>query len=133
MVKAFRETQSDTRRIIFVPGNGEYADQELGESRRQYREAVESVPNTVFLDDDVIVLPTGVRVIGSTLWSLVADGEIDHYTKLLADHGLNGRSSSNSCAICPGPSVTRRSYAPTSGLPCGHGQAGTTRNRNGVR
>jgi Icc-related predicted phosphoesterase len=90
MVKAIRRTQPGTTQIIVVPGNGEYADQELSESRRQYREAVESVPNTVFLDDDVVVLPTGLRVIGSTLWSLVAEDEIDSYSKMLADYGLNG-------------------------------------------
>ncbi|HEX6523874.1 MAG TPA: hypothetical protein VF070_28315 [Streptosporangiaceae bacterium] len=90
MVREIRGTQRDTTQIIVVPGNGEYADQELSESRQQYREAVEGVPNTVFLDDDTVVLPSGLRVIGSTLWSVVADDEIDYYSKMLADHGLQG-------------------------------------------
>jgi Icc-related predicted phosphoesterase len=90
MLKAIRETQRDTTQIIVIPGNGEYMDQELTESRQQYQAAVEAVPNAVFLDDDVIVLPTGLRVIGSTLWSQVADDEIDSYSRMLADHGLSG-------------------------------------------
>jgi hypothetical protein len=90
MVQAIRETQPDTTKIIVVPGNGEYSDQELNESRRQYRATVESVPNAIFLDDDVVVLPTGLRVIGSTLWSFVADGDIDSYSKMLADYGVQG-------------------------------------------
>jgi Icc-related predicted phosphoesterase len=89
MVQAIRDTQSDTT-LIIVPGNGEYTDQELNESRAQYRAAVERVPNTLFLDDDVVVLPTGLRVIGSTLWSVIADDEIDSYSKMLAGHGMNG-------------------------------------------
>lgn len=51
MLREIRATQHDATWLIVVPGNGEYAHQELGESRRQYREAVESVPGAVFLDD----------------------------------------------------------------------------------
>jgi Icc-related predicted phosphoesterase len=90
MLQQIRETQLDTTQIIVIPGNGEYIDQELSESREQYRAAVAGVENAVFLDDDVVVLPTGLRVIGSTLWSQVADGEIDGYSRKLADHGLLG-------------------------------------------
>lgn len=90
MLAAIRKTQHDTTRIIVVPGNGEYAEQELGESRRRYREAVESVPGAVFLDDEAVVLPGGLRIIGSTLWSLVAEDEIGSYSDMLAGHGLQG-------------------------------------------
>jgi hypothetical protein len=90
MLATIRKTQHDATRIIVVPGNGEYAEQELGESRRQYREAVESVPGAVFLDDEAVVLPSGLRVIGSTLWSMVAEDEIGSYTEMLAGHGLRG-------------------------------------------
>jgi Icc-related predicted phosphoesterase len=90
MLKAIRETQLDSTQIIVIPGNGEYIDQELNESRREYRAAVEAVQNAVFLDDDMVILPTGLRVIGSTLWSHVADDEIDSYGRMLADHGLLG-------------------------------------------
>ena len=48
MLREIRATQHDATWLIVVPGNGEYAHQELGESRRQYREAVESVPGAVF-------------------------------------------------------------------------------------
>jgi hypothetical protein len=91
MVAEIRQTQHAGTRIIVVPGNGEYVDQELTETRRQYREAVESVPNASFLDDEAIVLPSGLRVIGSTLWSLVPDGEVDRYAAmLLSEHGMQG-------------------------------------------
>jgi hypothetical protein len=90
MLRSIRETQPDTTQIIVVPGNGEYVDQELGESRRQYRAAVEAVPNAVFLDDDVAELPCGLTVIGSTLWSHVPDDEIDSYSRMLAAEGLEG-------------------------------------------
>jgi hypothetical protein len=90
MLKEIRQTQLDTTTIIVVPGNGEYIDQELSESRQQYRAEVESVANTVFLDDQMVTLPSGLRVIGSTLWSLVAEDQIDRYTKMLTDHGLKG-------------------------------------------
>ena len=90
MLEEIRETQRDTTQIIVVPGNGEYIDRELDESRAQYRAAVESVHNAVFLDDEVIILSSGIRVIGSTLWSLVAEGDIDAYTEMLAGYGLAG-------------------------------------------
>ncbi len=63
-----------------VPGNGEYVDQELTESRKEYRAAVQRVPNAVFLDDEAVTTGLGVRVIGSTLWSRVAEDQIDAYT-----------------------------------------------------
>jgi len=90
MLRSIRGTQPDTTVIIVVPGNGEYAYQELIESRRQYRAAVEAVPNTVFLDDNVAALPCGLTVIGSTLWSHVPDGEIDSYGQMLAAEGVEG-------------------------------------------
>jgi hypothetical protein len=90
MLREIRETQRDATRIIVVPGNGEYAHSELGESRRQYREAVESVPGAIFLDDETVVLPSGLRIIGSTLWSLVAEDELDRYTAMLTREGLQG-------------------------------------------
>jgi hypothetical protein len=90
MLRDIRDTQRDATRIVVVPGNGEYARQELGESRRQYREAVQSVPGAVFLDDEAVVLPSGLRVIGSTLWSLIAEDEIDSYSAMLASEGLRG-------------------------------------------
>ncbi len=90
MVESIRGTQPDSTQIIVVPGNGEYADQELGEARRHYRAAVDAVPNAVFLDDDVAELPCGLRVIGSTLWSHVPDGEIGRYTRMMAREGKEG-------------------------------------------
>ena len=90
MLREIRATQPDTTQIIVIPGNGEYIDQELNESRQQYRAAVESIPNATFLDDDVVVSSSGLRVIGSTLWSHVSDSEIDNYSKKLADYGLDG-------------------------------------------
>lgn len=90
MLAEIRQTQPDTTRIIVVPGNGEYVDQELGESRRQYRAAVESIPNAAFLDDETMLLPGGLRIIGSTLWSNVAEDQFDHYSKMLAEYGLKG-------------------------------------------
>ena len=90
MLREIRKTQRDGVPIIVVPGNGEYVERELNESRRQYRAAVDSVPDAVFLDDDAIVLPSGLRVIGSTLWSHVPDDEIDNYSQQLAAAGLTG-------------------------------------------
>ena len=90
MLAEIRRTQKDTTRIIVVPGNGEYIDQELGESRRQYRAAVDAIPNAAFLDDETIMLPGGLRIIGSTLWSYVAEDQLDHYGKMLAGYGLKG-------------------------------------------
>jgi len=90
MLREIRATQHDATSLIVVPGNGEYARQELGESRRQYRAAVESVPGAVFLDDQAVVLSSGLRVIGSTLWSLVAEDEISRYSAALADEGWQG-------------------------------------------
>jgi Icc-related predicted phosphoesterase len=90
MLTKIRATQPDSTAIIVVPGNGEYIDQELNESRRQYRAAVAAVQGAMFLDDEVVVLPTGLRVIGSTLWSHVADNDIDGYSRMLADYGMLG-------------------------------------------
>jgi Icc-related predicted phosphoesterase len=90
MLKEIRATQRAATWIVMVPGNGEYIDQELNESRGQYRAAVESVPNAVFLDDGAIELPSGLRIIGSTLWSYVPDDEIAHYSQMLAGYVLKG-------------------------------------------
>jgi hypothetical protein len=90
MLAEIRQTQPDTTRIIVVPGNGEYIDQELGESRRQYRAVVESVPNAAFLDDETLLLPGGLRIIGSTLWSYVPEDQLDRYGTMLSGHGLKG-------------------------------------------
>ena len=90
MLGSIRESQPDATQIIVVPGNGEYVDQELSQARRQYQAAVEAIPNAVFLDDDVTELPCGLRVIGSTLWSHVPDDEIERYTRMLADGGMQG-------------------------------------------
>ncbi len=89
MLAEMRRQQGGTP-IIVVPGNGEYLGQELGESRGQYRAAVAAVENATFLDDETIVLPTGLRIIGSTLWSQVAEDQLDHYGQMLADYGLKG-------------------------------------------
>jgi hypothetical protein len=48
---------------------------------------VEAIPNAMFLDDDVAELPTGLRIIGSTLWSHVPDHELENYTRMFADNG----------------------------------------------
>jgi hypothetical protein len=90
MLRSIRDTQRDATQIVVVPGNGEYVDQELTQARRQYRAAVAAVPNAVFLDDDVLELSGGVRVIGSTLWSHVPDEEIPRYNEMLAAEGLRG-------------------------------------------
>jgi Icc-related predicted phosphoesterase len=90
MLGSIRDTQRPATQIIVVPGNGEYVDRELTESRRLYRAAVAAVPNAVFLDDDVTELAGGGRVIGSTLWSHVPDEEIDRYHEKLAGQGQRG-------------------------------------------
>jgi Icc-related predicted phosphoesterase len=90
MLTLIRRTQHEATRIIVVPGNGEYVNQELHESRRQYRSAVAAVPGALFLDDDLAELPTGLRVIGSTLWSHVADDQLSSYSRMLADRRLLG-------------------------------------------
>jgi hypothetical protein len=90
MLGSIRETQPDSTQIIVVPGNGEYVDQELGQARLQYRAAVDAVPNAVWLDDDMAELPCGLRVIGSTLWSHVPDGEMENYARMLARDGQQG-------------------------------------------
>jgi hypothetical protein len=95
MLNEIRRTQRDGTLLIVVPGNGEYVNQELGEARRQYRSAVESVPGAVFLDNDVTDLPSGVRVIGSTLWSHVPDDHIDAYNEMFADNGMTGVDGDN--------------------------------------
>jgi Icc-related predicted phosphoesterase len=90
MLSAIRQMQADATTIVVVPGNGDYIDQELEESRRQYRAVVESVQNAIFLDDEAVVLPGGLRVVGSTLWSYIDDDNMERCNKMLADHGLLG-------------------------------------------
>jgi Icc-related predicted phosphoesterase len=90
MLAEIRRTQDDSTRIVVVPGNGEYINQELSESREQYRAVVNAVPNATWLDDEAVVLPGGLRVIGSTLWSDVAPGDLDRYSEMLAGYGLKG-------------------------------------------
>ena len=90
MIAAIRATQRDETPIVVVPGNGDYIEQELSESQAQTRAAVEGVPNAVFLDNETHVLPSGLRIIGSTLWSHVGDGLIEAYTARLSEFGLRG-------------------------------------------
>jgi hypothetical protein len=73
-----------------VPGNGEYVDQELDQARAGYRAVVDAIPNTTWLDDEAVLLPGGLRIVGSTLWSQVPEGDIGRYTEMLAGHGLAG-------------------------------------------
>src|SRR5580693_6987502 len=73
MLTEIRQAQNSATRIIVVPGNGEYAGQELADSRGRYRAVVDAIPNTAWLDDETVVLPGGLRIIGSTLWSAVAE------------------------------------------------------------
>lgn len=90
MLAEIRQSQDSATRIVVVPGNGEYAGQELGAARAQYREVVDAIPNTTWLDDETVVLPGGLRVIGSTLWSEVAADELGRYSEMLASYGLKG-------------------------------------------
>ena len=90
MLTEIRQTQDSATRIIVVPGNGEYAGQELADSRGRYRAVVDAIPNTAWLDDETVVLPGGLRIIGSTLWSDVAEGELGRYSEMLAGYGLKG-------------------------------------------
>jgi hypothetical protein len=95
MLDEIRGTQRDDTLLIVVPGNGEYVNQELGEARRQYRAAVAAVPGAVFLDNEVTELPSGLRVIGSTLWSYVPDELIETFNKMFADNGMAGVDGDN--------------------------------------
>ena len=90
MLAEIRQSQDSATRIVVVPGNGEYVDQELGSARARYREAVDAIPNTTWLDDETVVLPGGLRVIGSTLWSEVAADDLGRYSEMLASYGLKG-------------------------------------------
>lgn len=54
------------------------------------RAAVERVKNAVCLDDEVLVLPSGLRVIGSTLRSRVPDEKMAQYRSFLEGYGLKG-------------------------------------------
>jgi Icc-related predicted phosphoesterase len=90
MLTEIRQTQDSATRIVVVPGNGEYVDQELADSRGRYRAIADAIPNTTWLDDETVVLPGGLRIIGSTLWSEVAAGDIGRYSEMLAGHGLKG-------------------------------------------
>jgi PAS domain-containing protein len=90
MLQDIRRTQRDETVLIVVPGNGEYAGQELGEARRKYRAAVDAVPGAIFLDDDTAELPSGLRVIGSTLWSHVPAGQIVACNEMFGDIATAG-------------------------------------------
>jgi Icc-related predicted phosphoesterase len=90
MLAEIRRSQHEATQIVVVPGNGEYVRQELGASRARYREVTGAIPNTTWLDDETVVLPGGLRIIGSTLWSAVPAGDIGHYAGMLAAEGLKG-------------------------------------------
>ena len=90
MLEEIRATQRSGTEIVMVPCNGEYIDQELNQSRQEYKASVERVPNAVFLDDEASPCGNGVRVIGSTLRSHVDEDQIDAYSRRLADHGRRG-------------------------------------------
>src|SRR3984957_13847771 len=90
MLSEIRRTQDSSTRIVVVPGNGEYAAQECDSSRGRYRAVVAAISNATWLDDESVMLPGGLRIIGSTLWSDVAEADISRYSEQLAGHGLKG-------------------------------------------
>jgi len=90
MLAEIRQSQHEATRIVVVPGNGEYVRQELGDSRDRYRAAVAAIPNTTWLDDETLLLPGGLRIVGSTLWSAVAEDDISHYAGMIAAEGHKG-------------------------------------------
>jgi hypothetical protein len=90
MLREIRAMQHPDMHIVVIPGNGEYIGFELAEARARYRGAVEAHPNTAFLDDDAITLPSGLRIIGSTLWSRIADEDLATYQHYLTDAGETG-------------------------------------------
>jgi Icc-related predicted phosphoesterase len=54
--------------VLYVPGNHEYYDGEIGEVRAALRARAAQSPNVRVLDNDELVLD-GVRFLGSTLWT----------------------------------------------------------------
>jgi Icc-related predicted phosphoesterase len=54
--------------VLYVPGNHEYYDGEIGETRAALRARAAASPNVRVLDNDELVL-NGARFLGSTLWS----------------------------------------------------------------
>jgi Icc-related predicted phosphoesterase len=90
MLAEIRQSQQEETSIVVVPGNGEYVRQELDQARGRYRAVVDAIPNTTWLDDETILLPGGLRIVGSTLWSAVAEADIGHYAEMLAAEGLKG-------------------------------------------
>jgi hypothetical protein len=91
MLQEIRESQHQDTHIVAVPGNGEYINFELSETRARYRDLIEALPNTHFLDDRAIVLPSGVRVIGSTLWSHIPPELVEAFEEWVqSDEGEGG-------------------------------------------
>lgn len=90
MLADIRRTQSASTPIVVVPGNGEYVGLELEQTRQQYKAVVDGIPNAEFLDDDTLLLPGGLRIIGSTLWSHVPEDLIADYNAMWTDHGMKG-------------------------------------------
>ncbi|WP_322106423.1 metallophosphoesterase [Paraburkholderia sp. J41] len=56
--------------VIYVPGNHEYYDGELGALEAAMRDAAAALDNVHYLNDDMYVDPAGrFRVLGTTLWA----------------------------------------------------------------
>jgi hypothetical protein len=90
MFRAIRASQRPETLLILVPGDGDYTNQDLASARAAYRAVVEAIPNAVWLDDAVIDLPSGLRVIGSTLWTFVDHAEAEGFAVALAALGHSG-------------------------------------------
>lgn len=90
MLNDIRRTQQDSTTIVAVPGNGDYLGLQLDDTRSEYKAVVDAIPNAEFLDDETLLLPGGLRIIGSTLWSHVTEDLVDAYNQMWTDHGMNG-------------------------------------------
>jgi predicted phosphodiesterase len=64
------ETFDETVPVVYVPGNHEYYDGELGALEAAMRDAAASIDNLHYLNNATLVDPRGAwRVLGTTLWT----------------------------------------------------------------
>jgi len=77
------------QRVIFVPGNHEYYDHEINDTKEKMREHSKFI-GVDYLDNDTVVI-NNVRIVGATLWTdylLFGESE-EWFVRKACQHGIN--------------------------------------------
>jgi len=92
-IRGVRATQRDTTAIVAIPGNHDTWGNDLLTQAAEFRAAIADVPNAYYLERSSVTLPSGLRILGATMWTDAEheDGAVrmkDYVHGRIGDRGL---------------------------------------------